>query len=164
MTMRVRAGDYFAGQRAYLAGATPDEYCTVCKSKQAGGGWEHTVTTCVARAITKLRVRRHDLILQRLRDAVTKSKKGNANVKCALTERYTEAPADGSPDDEYAEYEADVPEERLSDATAYGLTLDQVHGDREAGSPATPGEPAPTWRGAKPSWPTWSRVSGSNHE
>ena len=31
---------------------------------------------------------------------------------------------DGSPDDEFAEYEADVPGKRLSDTEAYGLELD----------------------------------------
>jgi ribonuclease HI/exonuclease III len=136
-TLRVRAGNYFAGMMAYRAGATPDEFCTVCKSRQAGGGWEHTVTACVAPAITALRVKRHNVILQRLRDAVAKSTKGNADITCDLTERYTEAPTEGLPDDEYAEYEADVCEEPLTDEAAYGLEPDPT-GDDQFTEPPTP--------------------------
>jgi hypothetical protein len=50
----------------------------------------------------------------------------------------TEAPGDGSPDDFFAEFEADVMEEVLNEEDAYGLgPYNQVHGsDRDEGPTA----------------------------
>ena len=76
-------------------------------------------------------------------------RKGNADITCDLTEKYTEAPTDGSPDDTYAEFEADVPEERLNDAEAYGLTQTPAGNGRTEGPPATTEAPNPLLEGSR---------------
>ena len=77
---------------------------------------------------------------------MAKSAKGNAAIHCALTERYTEAPRDGSPGDEFTEFEADVTEEGLNDVEVYGLGPYLPHlpwPDREGGPTAVPADREP---------------------
>jgi len=79
--LRVRAGDYFAGNPAYYAGATDTNRCTICDDTSMEGGWAHTLSSCFNPVIKGMRINRHNELVRMMRDAILHSKKGNANQK-----------------------------------------------------------------------------------
>ena len=79
--VRVRSNDFFAGKKAFFAGATDSEFCTICNCQLAGGGWEHTVSQCAHPSLQGMIINRHNEVVHLVRDAVTAGRRGNASTR-----------------------------------------------------------------------------------
>jgi len=55
--LRVRAGDYFAGNSAYYAGATDTSRGTICDDTSMEGGWAHTFSFCFNSVIKGMQIK-----------------------------------------------------------------------------------------------------------
>ena len=66
--LRVRAGDYFAGNPAYYAGATDTNRCTICDDTSMEGGWAHTLLSCFDPVVKCMRINWHNMYVRMVRD------------------------------------------------------------------------------------------------
>ena len=101
--LRVRAGDYFAGNSAYYAGATDTNRCTICDDTSMEGGWAHTLSSCFNPVIKGMRINRHNELVRMVRDAILHSKKGNAKVYADLAASRHDQPPPQVTDEEWDE-------------------------------------------------------------
>jgi hypothetical protein len=79
--VRVRSNDSFAGKKAFFSGATDSEFCTICESQLAGGGWEHTVSQCAHPVLRGLIINRHNEVVHLVRDAISEGRRGNSSFR-----------------------------------------------------------------------------------
>ena len=81
--LKVRGEDFFAGYRAYYAGATEHPGCTLpgCQNHHdkgpTEGGCLHTLTECTHPAITAMRIARHNAVVRDIADRMLYGRHGN---------------------------------------------------------------------------------------
>ena len=86
--LRVRAGDYFAGNSAYYAGATDTSRGTICDDTSMEGGWAHTLSSCFNPVVKGMRINRHNKLVRMVHVAMPYSTPKKETRKCTPTWRH----------------------------------------------------------------------------